>query len=331
MEPCVASVGTFDGPHKGHIAIFEKMQEIAAEKGLKSRVITFLNHPLSVLAPEKSPRWVMDREIELGYIQDFVDSISQINFTEELAAMTASEFMVLLRQRYNATVLVMGYDNGFGSDRLATREEYVEAGRNAGLEILFAEAVNLDGCPISSSRIRKAILGDDVLKANEMLYQALSFSGEVVKGKQLGRRIGFPTMNLKVADDVTPLCDGVYFASYISEDDECYDALLSVGTNPTVNSDTSLRTYELHVIGQKLGNLYDTVQEFTIFYKMRDIEKYSSVKELREAIRNDINVVKLLKKTSRLEAENKETGSRLRKETAGYGIMADEESVPEKS
>ena len=287
--PRVATVGTFDGVHLGHVAILATVGAVAQEKGMKSCVITFNNHPLSVVAPGRKPRWAMQRSVSLDYLGCYVDEVIPVDFTAELAAMTASEFMGVLKESYDVRTIVMGYDNTFGSDRLVAHEDYGRAAAAAGIEVVWVEAETTgDGRPVSSSRLRKALSDGDVALARELCGCRPLYSGVVAEGKKLGRKIGFPTMNVRIDEDVVGLPDGVYACEVTADGDGGCDAgLLSISTAPTV--DTGLpRVWEIHVPGRDLGDMYGRRIDFVVDKKLRDIKKFDSLDELEEAIRKDI-------------------------------------------
>jgi len=297
MKPCVAAVGTFDGIHIGHKAVIKKVVEVAKEMGLDSRIVTFINHPLSVIAPERCPKWAISRDVSQWQIKEMgVGRVSYISFTPELARLTAGEFMKLLRERYAVEVLIMGYDNSFGSDRLKTREDYVEVGKRIGIRVDFVEEKQTeDGETPSSSKLRDAIADGDIERILNLLDDELIFEGMVVRGKRNGHKIGFPTMNINMGD-TQPLRDGVYAAAFFPDiDDTRFDlvAVLSVGHNPTIGAGNAL-TYELHVPGHDLGDMYGQTIRFVVGPRLRDIQKFASLNELKKAISNDIRNSKII-------------------------------------
>lgn len=297
MEACVAAIGTFDGMHLGHRSVIEKVKRLAEEQGVLSRVITFSNHPLSVVCPEKAPLWAYPRKNSIDFLKCHLDRVSEMNFTNELASLSAADFFKLICERYNVRTLVMGYDNSFGSDRLSTREEYVEAGRRAGVDVVFVEELlSVKGSHMSSSVLRKAIAEWDYPLITELVEESPLYEAEVVRGNRLGHEIGFPTMNLRMPENTVLMPDGVYLAvAYLDQDSIGNGAVsvLSVGTNPTVG-DGNRRTFELHVIGKKLGDMYGERISFIVCEKIRDIRKFNSLAELRKAIANDIKIAKRL-------------------------------------
>lgn len=295
MKPCVAAVGTFDGVHLGHKAIAGEVLRVAAERNIDSRIVTFLNHPLSVIAPSRCPSWITSRDISEHRLTELgIGRVSFMRFTPELARMTAMEFMKCIKERFNVAVLVMGYDNTFGSDRLKSHDDYVAAGREAGIEVTFVDRVSTaDGNIPSSSAVRHAIADGDIDRIFDLTDQELIIEGTVVKGKRNGHKLGFPTMNIDV-DGLCRLREGVYAAVYFPDPDDItddYTAVLSVGRNPTV-ADGNPVTYELHVPGVDLGDMYGTTARFVVGPRLRDIMKFDSLAELKKAIRADIRAAR---------------------------------------
>lgn len=294
MEPCVAAVGSFDGVHLGHRAIISRAIEIGRQKGLKTRAITFITHPLTVIAPHRAPLWAIPRSFSIRNLEEKFDEVSQLDFTPDLAKLTAREFMALLKQRFNVDTLVMGYDNTFGSDRLSSREQYEAAGRDTGINVEFVDAVHCaEGRPLSSSRLRKAIAAWNSPEIEAVLGEYPVYTAKVVEGKHLGRKLGFPTLNVELTEDSVPLPDGVYAAiTSLDKSEEGALAVLSVGNNPTVGD--GKRSYELHVIDRDLPPMYGKKISFNPFMKLRDIKRFDSLDELKQAIRADILQAKQL-------------------------------------
>lgn len=298
MKDCVAAVGTFDGIHIGHRAILDRVLDLAAERGLDSRVVTFLNHPLSVIAPERAPRWTVSRdESEHRMLEHGIGRVSHIEFTPALAALTAREFMQLLVERYAVRALVMGHNNSFGSDRLRTREEYVAAGRDAGIDVHFVEAVHLDdGTAASSSAVRRAMAAGDLGLADRLLQRMPMVEGPVVRGKRNGHRLGFPTMNIDT-EGRQPVKEGVYTAlMHLPEDHPLYDenggdvlfGVLNVGKNPTFGEGNPV-TCELHVPGVNLGDMYGEYVQVSLLSYLREERRFDSIDELKKDISRSVD------------------------------------------
>ena len=308
MKNRVATVGTFDGLHRGHRAILERLHAIAAKEDKESMVVTFNRHPLAVIAPGRRPLWAVPRSLTLEALSALTDHLEVIDFTPEIASLSAADFMKLLRDNYRVDTLIMGYDNSFGSDRPSSRQAYLDAAAQSGIRIEFVDALSSDDAtPLSSSRLRKAIESWDTPLIVDLLGDLPTYEATVIRGRQLGRKLGFPTLNLMMPDDLTPLPQGVYTASLLGISPSPHatpdllphplPALLSIGSNPTVNSQSEA-SYELHVPDAKLGDLYGHNLLFQPQQKIRDIHKFDSLDALRKAIADDIISLKNLSSSS---------------------------------
>jgi len=295
MNRCVASVGTFDGLHIGHKAVIDRVLAEAAARGLDSRIITFINHPLSVIAPDRAPLWATSRGHSIDLIYNTgITRVSELNFTPELAALTAADFMRLIHSRYAVDVLVMGPDNSFGSDRLAGRDEYVAVGRGEGVEVIFVDDVTgPDGQRPSSSRLRQLVAEGNLTEYDNLTGSMITLSGTVVRGKRNGTRLGFPTANIRVEGQQPPK-EGVYTGWLIFDDEDSdsfsghYFGLLNVGRNPTFGADNPV-TYEFHIPGDRLGDLYGEHVTVYLMGYLRPDRQFSSSDELKRTIRGDID------------------------------------------
>ena len=283
----VAAIGTFDGVHLGHRAIIARVMELARRSGARSLVLTFANHPLSLIAPARCPLWATTRTISHQLIEQLgVDCVDTLQFDAALAALTAREFFARLRDCYGVRTLVMGYDNTFGSDRLTAPPDYHAAGANEGIEVITVPPVESPrGVRASSSALRRAIAAGDVDAAADILSYPYTIEGQVIHGLQNGRKIGFPTLNIDISGLQPPLA-GVYAATML---DGHYrrPAVLNIGTNPTIAPDRPL-SCELHVIDTDLGDRYGSTVRFEIKRRLRGEQRFASLAQLRAAIAADI-------------------------------------------
>lgn len=289
----VAAIGTFDGVHLGHRAIIAQVIELARRNGSRSLVLTFANHPLSVIAPAHCPLWATTRAISRQEIEhQGVDSVDALHFDAALAALTAQQFFAEMRRRYGVTTLVMGYDNTFGSDRLTAAADYRAAGAAEGVEVVTVNAVETPrGVRASSSALRRAIAAGDTAAAADILSYPYTIEGQVIHGLQNGRKIGFPTLNIDITG-LQPLLAGVYAATLLRGAHHL-PAVLNVGTNPTIAPDRPL-TCELHAIDTDLGQCYGQTVRFQIHQRLRGEQRFPSLDRLRVAIAADIAAARRL-------------------------------------
>lgn len=292
----------FDGVHRGHQFLLRQLAAEAERRGLQSLVVTFFTHPRNLLTGS-AERLLTTRDERRALLEACgVDRVVMLEFGD-VRTQTAGEFMRFLRDRYDVTVLMMGYDHRFGSDRLPSFDRYVQAGRDAGVEVLLlneasSSTLHDDRCPgpaspgttlpISSSLVRKALQEGFIEAANGMLGREYSLFGKVVHGKGLGTRLEFPTANISLSDPDKMLPkDGVY-AVQTEIGGIVYRAVMNIGTNPTVQDRDEPRTYiEVHVIGFE-GNLYNQLMRVEILHRLRDEQRFDSLDSLKKQIQTDI-------------------------------------------
>ena len=272
-----ATIGFFDGVHKGHRFLLGELCRIAAEHHLQSAVLTLDEHPEYILTGNAKPLLTTSRERELLLKQSGVDEIFMFHFSV-IQQMTASEFMHMIHDRCGVEVLLIGYDHHFGSDQPATFADYERLGAEAGLTVLPVPQ-SPEG-NISSSKIRKALLAGDVERANAMLGYEYVLSGPVVRGNGIGHTIGFPTANIAV--DACKLIPkpGVYAAK---------GAVVNIGTNPTVGNDHL--TVEAYLLDYQGNDLYGQTLTLYLTHRIRDERKFNNLDELKAQIRQDLDSV----------------------------------------
>lgn len=282
----IVTVGTFDGLHRGHEVVLGVLLEESVRLGLEPLAVTFDRHPLETIAPARAPRLLMDPEVRDEMIRARGIVVEQINFTEDVRSLTAEEWMIRLRDDYGASVIVLGYDNTFGSDGLnMSIEDFRAIGRRLGLEVESAPVVA--GC--SSSAIRKALAAGEVEKANEMLGRPYCITGTVIHGRELGRTIGIPTANVSCGPGRAVPENGVYSAT-VTAGGNTHRSVVNIGSRPTV-TDSGQTGIEAHLLDFK-GDLYGKTIEIKFIGRLRDEKKFSDVDALRKAIEADIRRVR---------------------------------------
>ena len=269
-----ATIGFFDGVHRGHQFLLGELRRVASEHGMQSAVLTLDEHPQTVLTDEVKPLLTTSDERAELLKQTGIDEIFMFRF-EVIQQMTAAEFMRLIHDRCGVEVLLMGYDHRFGSDKLTDFADYKALGAAIGITVLpVAEAPEGE---VSSSKIRKALLAGDIAQANAMLGYPYMLSGTVVHGNGIGHAIGFPTANISIdAGKLIPKA-GVYAAE---------GALVNIGTNPTVgNNHLSIEAYLLDYKGD---DLYGQTLTLRLTRRIRDEHKFGSLEDLKAQIAQDI-------------------------------------------
>ena len=287
----VATIGFFDGVHLGHNYLLEQLKSEAQLRNMQSMVVSFANHPRLFFDPNCGLKQLTLSDEKVTLLkQNGVDEVVMLHFDEQLSRLTSREFMQLLVEQYEIKVLLMGYDHRFGSDRATLFDEYVEYGRQLGLEVKRCDGFSESEVMVSSSKVRRALELWDIPLANKLLGYKYFVKGRVVDGKKIGRQIGFPTANLEVDPLKLIPSDGVYVVDVEVEGVE-YRGVLNIGTRPTVSGDE--RTIEVHIINFT-GDLYGKEIELKFLRFLRHEQKFSSLDDLREQIRKDFNQANIL-------------------------------------
>jgi len=303
----IATIGFFDGVHVGHQYVFAKLREEATKRGLQPTIVTFRQHPREVLENGYNPLLLTTLEEREELLRNQLGSDTNkagqnlivLNF-DELYNLSAGQFMHLLHEQYDVEAIVMGYDHRFGCDRLCDRQDYVEAGKQVGMEIItlgqyrpqvsFAE----DGLPqhVSSTEIRILLQEGKIEEANELLGYDYPITGNVVHGNNIGKQIGFPTANLSVAAEKLIPLSGVYTAEVngIDEDKKHYAAVVNIGNNPTIGN--THQTIEVHIPTLTPGtDLYGKNIQLALSKRLRDEQRFDTLEELQAQIRKDIEAI----------------------------------------
>ncbi len=287
----VATVGMFDGVHRGHRSLLDRVIAEAHDHDGEAWVFTFAAHPLTLIAPDKAPSPLMTPADKVEALKaSGIDGVEVLDFDEALRSLTAEEFMAMLRRRYGVDVLVMGFNHRFGRDRVSELDHYREIGRRTGIEVVRADELRDDelSATICSSSIREAIAEGDVKAACAMLGRPYIIHGEVIEGKQLGRKLGFPTANLRMSDPamLTPL-QGVYAVDVKLPDGTTRRGMLNIGRRPTVDRGAKPEvSIEVHIIGWS-GNLYGESIAVEFLSRLRDEQRFADLDALKSQLEKD--------------------------------------------
>lgn len=282
----VVTVGTFDGVHRGHWAVLEEIARRARARGLTSVLVTFEPHPLEVVNPRAAPPLLTlgDEKREI-LAQSAVDQVAFIPFTPALRDYPPERFVrEILEERFHLDELVIGHDHGFGRGRAGDVELLRKVGAEDGFAVDVVPAVLLDGRPVSSTLIRRAVAGGDLHTAARALGRYYSAAGEVTRGAGRGRGIGIPTINLLPPSPRKLLPpDGVYAARVSWRGGE-KDAMLNLGPRPTFSEDS--RSLEAHLFDFE-GDLYGERVNVEFVSRLRDVQRFGSVEELKGQLEQD--------------------------------------------
>lgn len=289
--PIVATIGFFDGVHKGHAYIIEEVKRIARREEALSMIVTFDRHPRQVLGDEYQPQLLSTLDEKLLLLsKTSIDIAVVVPFNKETAAMTAQQFMQqVLHQQCGVTHLVIGYDNRFGNGREASYNDYVAYGKELGIEVSTVGAFESRGESISSSVVRRYLLKGEVEMAQQCLGYPYFLTGTVVEGDHEGRRLGFPTANL-MPHDVHKLvpANGVYAVKVrLPHSVEMKRGIMNIGTRPTFGK--TERTLETHILEYD-DDLYGQTLQVFFVHRLREEQTFDNLEMLIQQIEEDKNI-----------------------------------------
>ena len=285
----VATIGFFDGVHRGHCSLLSQVVRQAAQRNRQSTVVTFDIHPRQLVNPDFQPLLLttLDEKLQLLSLQG-IDRVALLHFDEQMASLSARDFMsVVLSRQLNVDTLVLGYDSRFGHGRTAGFADYEAYGRSMGIDVLRATPLlSDDGTPVSSSLVRNLLLSGNIAQANDALGRRYSLTGNVVDGFHEGRRLGFPTANLALTDCQRLVPGrGVYAVwAELTGYSEPMPAMMNIGTRPTYNG--SSQTLEVHIIGYE-GDLYGQDVTVTFAERIRSEQPFDSPSALASQLQVD--------------------------------------------
>ena len=286
----VLTIGTFDGVHLGHQHLLGRLCEIAAQKGLVPLVLTFRNHPRTVLNPGLKLHYIstVDERVELIHSLG-VEVVVPLDFTLELSRLRAREFVSMLGQHLRMKGLVVGPDFALGHRREGDLPTLRRLGEEMDFWVEPVEPILLDGRPVKSSQVRSMIGEGDVESLSRMLGRHYSLSGTVVEGDRRGRTLGFPTANLTPLSGVTVPANGIY-ATWALMDGHRYQAATSIGVRPTFGE--NVRTVEAFILDFQ-RDIYGAPLTLEFVQRLRDEVAFSSVEALVEQMNLDVEQARL--------------------------------------
>ena len=285
-QGCVATIGNFDGVHRGHQAILARLRERSIELGVPSCVVIFEPQPREFFAPDTAPARLtrLREKLELLAAQG-VDRVLCLAFNRRLRELSADEFVrQVLVEGLRIKHLEVGDDFRFGAGRSGDFDFLVQAGVQQGFSVEAALTVELDGERISSTRVRQALQAGELALAERLLGRPYALAGRVLHGQKLARQLGTPTANVQLKRRKPPL-RGVFLVSALHAGHR-FHGVANIGQRPTVAGDGSPHL-EVHLL-EFAGDLYGQRLTVEFHHKLRDEQRFASLEALKTAIDADV-------------------------------------------
>jgi riboflavin kinase/FMN adenylyltransferase len=284
-RPCALTVGVFDGVHLGHRHLIDALKAHAAERGLASAVVTLHPDPVQVLRPDLRVAYVTSLEERIELLRATgVDTVAPLTFTSEVAELSAHDFVRLLHETLDMRFLLMGPDHAFGRGREGTPQRVAEIGAELGFDVdTLPQPLEGTSGAVSSTSIRRALADGDMELAARLLGRPFAVRGPVVRGKERGRTIGFPTANIAVTPDRALPAYGVY-VTRAHVGGRTYPSATNIGVNPTF--DDARPAVETYILDFE-GDLYGRELRVEVLHRLRGETKFESIDALVAAIAAD--------------------------------------------
>lgn len=289
--PSVIVLGSFDGIHSGHRTLINSARKLADKikkdqhiKDIEVMVCTFKNHPLSVINKEICPKLVMSNEEKSILFEKLkVDIVNFMEFNKEFMSISPDEFIKNLKKYYNVKGIVVGFNYRFGYKNLGDVEILKKYSEILDYQLFVVNPVTVDGEVVSSSAIRHNLQEGNIEKANKFLDRPFMLKGYIIKGKQIGRTIGFPTVNLNYDKSFIVPKGGVY-GTIIEYKNNFYKGITNIGYNPTLEGnklsiETNILNFDKNIYGEEI-KLY-------FIEKIREEKKFVNLEELKNQLSKD--------------------------------------------
>lgn len=285
-KPTAITIGTFDGIHIGHRKIIEQLLQASKKYNLEATVLTFFPHPRMVLQQNVDLKLINTIEERIEILKSTgIDNLIVYPFTKEFSRMHAQEYIEqVLVKKLNAKRVIIGYDHHFGRNRTADINDLKEYGNQFGFEVEEISEQDIDNVSVSSTKVRKALNLGDIDKANTYLGAPFVLTGKVIRGKQLGKKLGYPTANLEIKEAYKLIPkSGIYVVQSVLNN-KVYYGMMSIGTNPTVGG--IHQTIETYFFDFE-GDLYNKEIQIQLLTRIRDEEKFENTEALIAEMKRD--------------------------------------------
>ena len=285
----VVALGMFDGVHRGHAEVIRHALNTAKKIDGTAMVLTFSNHPMTVINPDAAPLMIGNRNLRREIFSDMgVDVLIELPFTAEFSRKSPEDFLKLLRDKIAPAYVVTGPNYTFGRFGRGNGRLLLREAENYGFKAEVCQAFTVDRKTVSSTRIRALIAAGDLDGANELLGRNFTYSGEVVNGDKRGRKLGFPTANLEIADHRAMLPNGAYIVR-VKVRGETFNGIANIGDNPTFKA----QRRRLEVFIDKFsGDIYGEEIFVSFVSKLRDEKIFANVDDLKAQLAEDLRIMK---------------------------------------
>ena len=286
LENAVCTMGIFDGVHLGHQKILAQVTRTAKELNAESVVVTLWPHPKSILHPEGKIKLLCTLEEKIDLMaQQKIDHLIVLPFSLDFSNISADYFSKhYIAESIGTKVFIIGYDHRFGKNKEGGFEYLKSHAAEYGFEVKEIDREDVDNAVVSSTRIREAIEDGDVNEASHLLGRPYIISGKVIKGKQLGRTIGFPTANIEILYKEKLLAKHGVYAGKVSFDDKVFGGMMNIGIRPTFNEGEP--NVEVNIFDFE-GDIYDKNVKLELISRLRNEQKFESIDGLIAQLHKD--------------------------------------------
>ena len=293
--PSAATIGCFDGVHRGHQMLVQMMVCQARQRGLKPIAVTFDRLPRQLFDPTFHPQLLSTLEEKTVCLKELgVEEVMVLPFTHQLAALSAEAFMrEILRDQLSVKLLVTGYDNRFGHDRSEGFDDYVRYGQHLGIDVVRGDVAMMDDYLAVSSTVIRQLLADEgkVEAMPDVLTRRYTVSGRVVSGEHIGHELGFPTANLEPDSKEKLIPASGAYAVWAMIDGHRLPAMMNIGTRPTFEG--KQQTLEVHIL-KEVGNLYGQSMTVEFVSRLRAEQRFDTREALIDQLEHDRQATKQL-------------------------------------
>ncbi|HSO86799.1 MAG TPA: bifunctional riboflavin kinase/FAD synthetase [Draconibacterium sp.] len=293
----VVTIGTFDGVHLGHQKVILRLQEFAKQHDGETVIFTFHTHPRLVTSPnENNLRLLTTLNEKIKLFEKYgIDHLIIYTFDKNFSELTYNEFVEkILVEKIRTHCLVVGYDHKFGKNREGGFDYLKKCAEKHKFEIERLDALLVDEDSVSSTKIRNALQNGEIEKANHYLGYQFMLHGAVVEGKQLGRKLGFPTANIEASDRFKIIPGYGVYAVKVELNGDSYNGMLNIGTRPTFNNNADNRSIEVNIFDFE-GDIYGKEITLKFIGKIRDEQKFDNIEMLVNQLEKDkIEALKIL-------------------------------------